>query len=241
MVRVGSLLVVFAACGRVGFDAGDGAPPVNCEQPSTFFADADQDGHGNPGMPIQACVQPPLTAVIDDDCDDTDALRFPGAAEVCDGRDNDCDAGTVELCVVGCIPQRRPPPDDAHRYLFCAGAETWTSARDLCVQQGYQLATVDDAVENDWLATTATVLNASPQQWIGANDRGAEGQWVWYDGTVFWSGNGAGTPVGGRFSSWDTQEPNNSDAMGENCASLAANKSWNDLLCIALRDYACEL
>ncbi|MFT3714312.1 MAG: putative metal-binding motif-containing protein [Archangium sp.] len=33
------------------------------------------------------------------DCDDSDALRFPGATEVCDGRDNDCD-GQIDEGVV---------------------------------------------------------------------------------------------------------------------------------------------
>jgi hypothetical protein len=43
--------------------------------------DADSDGHYTPG----SCFRP------DDDCDDTDAKRYPGNPEVCDGVDNDCD------------------------------------------------------------------------------------------------------------------------------------------------------
>jgi hypothetical protein len=43
--------------------------------------DADKDGHYAPG----SCLQP------QDDCDDTHAFVFPGAPELCDGIDNDCD------------------------------------------------------------------------------------------------------------------------------------------------------
>jgi hypothetical protein len=45
----------------------------------------DKDGDGHPPLVCQG-----------DDCDDADATVFGGAAEVCDGRDNDCDQTTDE-------------------------------------------------------------------------------------------------------------------------------------------------
>ena len=57
----------------------------------TWFADADGDGFGDPGAPVQACAQPAGSVVDATDCDDTHADAFPGAPEVCDGYDNDCD------------------------------------------------------------------------------------------------------------------------------------------------------
>ena len=44
--------------------------------------DVDGDGYGDDSYPLHAC---------ETDCDDADARRFPGAVEVCDGVDNDCD------------------------------------------------------------------------------------------------------------------------------------------------------
>jgi len=63
-----------------------GAPEEDCTDPndyncdgSTGYADVDGDGYA-------ACVE----------CDDTDAAINPGAAEVCDGVDNDCDGSIDE-------------------------------------------------------------------------------------------------------------------------------------------------
>jgi len=47
-------------------------------------SDVDGDGFGNP--PSSDCTGGGLT-----DCDDNDPNRYPGAVEVCDGVDNDCD------------------------------------------------------------------------------------------------------------------------------------------------------
>ena len=61
----------------------------------TFYADADHDGYGNPGVSTLACIAPAGTVDNGDDCDDTTELRFPGNPELCDTLDNDCD-GTVD-------------------------------------------------------------------------------------------------------------------------------------------------
>ncbi len=64
-------------------------------QLALFHIDADGDGYGDAGEPVEACSAPPGHVADDTDCDDTDASIHPDAVEVCDGKDNDCD-GTVD-------------------------------------------------------------------------------------------------------------------------------------------------
>ncbi|NCG18961.1 MAG: hypothetical protein GWP91_08115 [Rhodobacterales bacterium] len=56
-----------------------------------FYEDADGDSWGNVDNVIQACAVPDGYADLSGDCNDTDALSFPGSVEFCDGDDNDCD------------------------------------------------------------------------------------------------------------------------------------------------------
>ena len=57
---------------------------------TTFYADVDGDGFGDPAVPLPACAPPKGSAMVDTDCDDSDALVYPKAVEFCDGLDNDC-------------------------------------------------------------------------------------------------------------------------------------------------------
>lgn len=56
-----------------------------------FWTDADGDGFGAPNTRQWACGAPAGTTDNRDDCDDTNNMRFPGAVELCDDIDDNCD------------------------------------------------------------------------------------------------------------------------------------------------------
>jgi len=62
----------------------------------TWYLDADGDGFGTAAVSQIACAQPSGFVGNDDDCNDGNPAIKPGAAEVCDGVDNDCDGQVDE-------------------------------------------------------------------------------------------------------------------------------------------------
>ncbi|MFT4975974.1 MAG: hypothetical protein ACI8S6_001869, partial [Myxococcota bacterium] len=58
---------------------------------TTFYADADADGYGDPAASIEDCDPEAGYTADGTDCDDTDTTSYPGGEEVCDEADNDCD------------------------------------------------------------------------------------------------------------------------------------------------------
>jgi len=68
----------------------------NATGTKTFYYDHDNDGYGL-GASQQACFATDFyTAVLKDDCNDEDATIHPNAVEVCNGKNDDCDATTDE-------------------------------------------------------------------------------------------------------------------------------------------------
>lgn len=64
---------------------------------SEWYADADGDGFGDPDAPAEGCSEP--TGHVHDatDCDDAESTAYPGAEEICDEVDNDCDGDVDEM------------------------------------------------------------------------------------------------------------------------------------------------
>ena len=83
-------------CNGVDDDC-DGTTDESADDALLWYPDADLDGYGDPsGAPVESCSEPSGYADDDSDCDDADASANPGASEVCDGVDNDCDGSVDE-------------------------------------------------------------------------------------------------------------------------------------------------
>lgn len=74
----------------------DADPDRVLDGTTMFWRDADGDGFGDPELPQAACEVPEGFAEQSGDCDDVRSWSHPGAPELCDGRDNDCDASTTD-------------------------------------------------------------------------------------------------------------------------------------------------
>ena len=88
-------------CDGVDNDCDGETDGADALDKSSFYQDRDEDGYGDPARTTTAC-EPPAGYVADaTDCDDLDPVSFPGADEVCDSADNDCDGETDEDAVDG--------------------------------------------------------------------------------------------------------------------------------------------
>ncbi|MBK7808987.1 MAG: T9SS type A sorting domain-containing protein [Saprospiraceae bacterium] len=69
---------------------------------TTYFADVDQDGFGNPSSSTQACAQPGGYVTNNTDCDDNDPLEKPGQVWF-DDTDNDGYGQTGAASITQCL------------------------------------------------------------------------------------------------------------------------------------------
>lgn len=72
----------------------------------TWYVDGDGDGFGADPSSVQSCDAPGRAVGTNGDCDDADATVYPGAVEVCDDQDDDCDGDVDEEAAdaLACVP-----------------------------------------------------------------------------------------------------------------------------------------
>jgi hypothetical protein len=169
--------------------------------------DADHDGY--------ACL----------DCDDGDPNVHPGAAEACNGRDDDCSGTADDVAACPCPEQTI----EGARFALCDRAVSWTRAAEICAGQGGSLAYLDSRDQSRALGRAA-LATRNVDWWIGLNDREHEGRRSWQ--------GGAKTEL--RY--WASGEPDDY-ACAENCVAIKEDSEgrWHDTPCETPQPFVCRL
>jgi hypothetical protein len=121
---------------------------VSAASTSTYYRDADGDGFGNESIDSVAASQPTGYVSNSGDCNDANANIHPGAIEMCDGLDNNCDGNIDETCMVfyhdadrdsygnltDTLIRHNPPADYISRAGDCNDADStiYPGAPELC-------------------------------------------------------------------------------------------------------------
>jgi hypothetical protein len=101
-----------------------------------------------------------------------------------------------------------------------------------------RLVKVEDAPDNDWLRSAFAArglfgLGNEPMVWLGGTEAATDGDWVWADGQLFWSG----AAVPGVYQNWGPREPRGQDE----CMGMIDEGTWARRACNSLNVvHACE-
>ena len=143
----------------------DDDPGLDATSASTWYADDDGDGYGDPsGSTTIACDAPSGTADNADDCDDTSAAVHPAATEVCNGgTDDDCsgDADDDDSGLDTSTADTWYTDDDGDGYGDPAGATT------LACEQPSGFADNADDCDDGNAGAGATCADGSSQALAG--------------------------------------------------------------------------
>jgi collectin sub-family protein 10 len=125
-------------------------------------------------------------------------------------------------------------PGGTSRYRHVQTGSSWVLAERDCEREGQHLIVIDDAAENEWLASLANVAvtdarSTNQLMWLGAGDSRKEGEFAWVTGDAV------------SLAFWNQSEPEpNSLYDDEDCAEIRGSGEWNDDRCNVTLTYVCE-
>jgi hypothetical protein len=101
---------------------------------TTYYADADGDTYGDAGSTTMACSAPEGYVADATDCNDADGAVNPGATEVCNGIDDNCDGNTDEgvLTTFYADADGDTHGDAAASVEACSAPEGYVASNDDC-------------------------------------------------------------------------------------------------------------
>jgi len=77
-------------CDNIDNDCDDETDEPGAIDGDPYYVDGDGDSYGNSELTELLCELTEGYSEVGDDCDDDDEFSYPGAEELCDGADNDC-------------------------------------------------------------------------------------------------------------------------------------------------------
>jgi hypothetical protein len=176
---------------NAGYDMG--AFEYQAPQPLiTCYADTDGDGYGDAAVSQIFCLTCGEGFVADNtDCDDADPAVRPGATEICDGVDNNCD-GQIDENEVCC-----PPGSIVYVDQNASGANdgsSWANAFNY-LQDALALAPTCSGVTQIWVAAGTYY----PDEGAGQTDDDRNSRFVMLPGVAIYGGfNGTETMLSQR-------------------------------------------
>jgi uncharacterized delta-60 repeat protein len=96
--------------------------PLLPDNPLFYYQDVDQDGYGNPAQTMVAFTRPPGAVMRGGDCNDASASVYPGAPEVLNGIDDNCNGQVDEGLNQGAYV-RIPARIEAENYAAMHGVQ----------------------------------------------------------------------------------------------------------------------
>jgi hypothetical protein len=215
-----------------GTDSGGASGTGGCATMTTYYRDADEDTYGDDATTREACDAPSGYVDRGGDCADDDGARNPGATEICNGLDENCDdPDEGNTCPAGCVPQLV-----AQRLrLLCRETVTWGAARDICLSQRMLLSRIRDTAESTAVRDAMMTTVSATQFWLGGTDGPAdamEGTWRWLVGNEVFYPNTA------LYNNWAAGEPANAFAV-QDCLQFRDSR-WYATECQLTAAFVCE-
>ena len=151
---------------------------------STWYMDGDNDSYGDAGVMMMACDQPTGYVADWSDCNDADTDVNPGATELCDGIDNNCDGDTDESSAADASMWYMDMDEDGYgdpaaMTMNCTQpigyVSDWTDCNDANGEVSPEATEYCNSIDDNCDGTTDENSAADASTWYADSDRDGYG------------------------------------------------------------------